>query len=142
MKTLWIIAIIVIIGLGALYMWNGSYGVAPAGDSVGESGEAMAEDKMEGGAMMDAVMVEITANGFSPSELTIPVGTMVRFINSDTAKHWPAADVHPVHQCYASFDSLRPLATGEEYEVKFEVAKTCGMHDHMNPGITGSIIVE
>lgn len=86
--------------------------------------------------------VEITAAGFSPSTLRIKANTTVTFINRDSAPHWPASGVHPTHQICPGFDALKGLATGETYSFTFTEVKTCPMHDHLNPSITGSIVVE
>lgn len=90
----------------------------------------------------DIKKVEITSAGFAPSTLEIKASTTVQFINRDSAPHWPASGVHPTHEICPGFDSLKGLATGESYSVTFKEVKTCPMHDHLNPSITGSIIVE
>lgn len=87
-------------------------------------------------------MVELTAGGFSPPMLTIPVGTTVKFINKDSQSHWPASSVHPTHQICPGLDSLRPLEPGDSYSFTFKIAKTCPMHDHLNPGTRGTIAVQ
>ena len=87
-------------------------------------------------------VVEMTAQGFSPSTLTIPVGTTVRFINRDSIGHWPASGVHPAHQVCPGFDALRSLQPGQSYSFTFTSAKVCPMHDHLSPGMQGTIRVE
>jgi plastocyanin len=101
-------------------------------------------DKSENGVENESErQVEITAAGFSPSTLKIKVGTTVRFINRDPDRpHWPASGVHPTHQICAGFDARKGLAKDESYSFTFTEAKTCPMHDHLNPAIKGTIIVE
>lgn len=86
--------------------------------------------------------VEMTAQGFSPSTLTVSSGTTVRFVNRDSVAHWPASGVHPTHQVCPGFDALRPVEPGASYSFTFSVAKTCPMHDHLNPATRGSISVQ
>lgn len=87
-------------------------------------------------------MVEITAGGFAPAELKIKVGTMVKFTNRDSAPHWPASGVHPTHEICSGFDALKALAKDESYSFTFNTAKTCPFHDHLNPSLRGSVVVE
>lgn len=93
-------------------------------------------------AAVKAQTIEMTANGFNPSQITIPVGGTVRFVNNDETERWPASGFHPTHQLCPGFDSLKPMAPGESYEFTFKEAKTCPMHDHLNPSLRGSIKVE
>ena len=85
--------------------------------------------------------VTMTADGFSPASLTIPSGTTVLFINKDTVGHWPASGVHPTHQVCPGLDALRIVQPGESYGFKFTNAKTCPIHDHLNPSLKGSVTV-
>lgn len=88
-----------------------------------------------------AQTVSMTAGSFSPSTLTITKGTTVTFLNNDTKAWWPASGVHPTHQLCPGFDALGPVAPGEKYSFTFVQAKTCPMHDHLSPGVRGTIIV-
>lgn len=87
------------------------------------------------------VTVNMTNAGFEPSEVSVKAGTKVRFVNSDTELHWPASGVHPTHQICPGFDSLAPVSPGQAYTFTFEEAKKCPMHDHLNPGLKGSVTV-
>lgn len=87
-------------------------------------------------------LIEMTAQGFVPSSITISRGTTVRFTNKDTASHWPASGVHPIHQICPGFDALHSIQPGESYTFIFTTAKTCPFHDHLNPGTTGTIVVQ
>ena len=94
--------------------------------------------------------VEITSSGFSPNTLTINVGDTVTFVNKDTASHWPASGVHPTHTVYpesggcigSTFDACKGLAQGGTFSFKFNQKGTWGYHDHLNSGLTGTIIVQ
>lgn len=94
--------------------------------------------------------VEITSTGFSPSSLTIKAGDTVTFANKDSSLHWPASAVHPTHSVYSEsggcigskFDACKGLAQGESWSFAFNQKGTWGYHDHLNPGLTGTIIVQ
>ncbi|MBI2099042.1 hypothetical protein HYT45_01345 [Candidatus Uhrbacteria bacterium] len=120
--------------LGALILFGGGCALAP--QARRESPPVAAESKTG-----NEVMVEMTANGFNPPAFDIQVGTTVKFVNKDTVAHWPASGVHPTHQLCPGFDALKPIPPGESYSFTFTVAKTCPMHDHLNPGTRGSITI-
>lgn len=94
--------------------------------------------------------VEITSAGFSPSSLTVSAGQKVKFVNKDTETHWPASDPHPVHTdypgtggCIASvFDACAALAKDGEWGFVFNEKGTWRYHDHLNPSLKGTVIVE
>lgn len=76
--------------------------------------------------------ITITENGLSPNNLNIKAGDTVRFINNDTAWHWPASGPHPTHRLCHGFDSLKGLKQGETYSFTFNEAGVCPFHDHLN----------
>jgi plastocyanin len=98
--------------------------------------------------------VIITSSGFSPRTLTIKVGDTVTWVNKDSVPHWPASDVHPTHRLYPGsgiekcgsgeeiFDACKGLAPGETFSFTFKHKGTWPYHDHLNPGLTGTIIVQ
>lgn len=94
-------------------------------------------------------LVEITAAGFNPNTLTINKGDTVVFVNKEAKSHWPASAVHPSHDVYpktggcigSKFDSCRGLSQGETFTFRFDYEGTWKYHDHLNPGLTGTIIV-
>ncbi len=100
-------------------------------------------------------MVEITAEGFSPSTLTVAKGTTVEFKNTVSRKSWPASNSHPTHTEYPGsginkcklspetiFDACKSLKEGESFSFTFDEVGTWGFHDHLKPAFTGTITVE
>jgi plastocyanin len=77
----------------------------------------------------------LTAAGVSPKELTVPAGSRVRFVNSDSRRHEMACDPHPEHddpECSAiNIGALDPGQSRETGNLVF--TRTCGFHDHDNP---------
>jgi|SRR3989344_153341 len=86
--------------------------------------------------------ISMTSNGFEPSELTIKAGDTVKFVNNDTAKHWPASDVHPTHQILPEFDALKGIEPGASYQYTFKKIGEWSMHDHLRSSFRGTITVQ
>jgi plastocyanin len=93
-------------------------------------------------AQPEVVEVKMTADGFSPSTVTIQRGDYVQFTNDDTKAHWPASGPHPSHSALPSFDALKGIAPGANYRYQFMTKGTFNFHDHLNPSLFGKVIVE
>lgn len=100
------------------------------------------EDQEEPAPQSTTHSVSMTGNSFSPSTLQIKVGDTVTFANSGSAIVWPASDPHPTHTGLSGFDAQRPLEPGESWSFKFTRAGSFGYHDHLNPSVRGTIVVE
>jgi plastocyanin len=69
---------------------------------------------------------------------------------------WPASAFHPTHTVYSgtslsehcpdtagtAFDACKGFLPGQSWSFKFTKAGTWKYHDHLNPGATGTIVVE
>lgn len=80
-----------------------------------------------------ATEIGITADGFSPADITVRSGTQVVFKNTDTTAHLPASNPHPNHTDLPGFDALKGLTNGETYSFTFTKLGKWGFHDHLNP---------
>lgn len=89
-----------------------------------------------------SVEISIEDTGFNPRTVTVAAGTTVTFVNNGQALHWPASAVHPTHQQLPGFDAMRGLATGESYSFVFSQSGTWTFHDHLQPTVTGSVVVQ
>lgn len=93
--------------------------------------------------------ITISNNSVSPKTLTVPLGTRVTFVNSDTRSHDMNSDPHPDH--------VGPLACTEINQVGFlnpgesrqtgnlNTVRVCTYHDHnqdTNDNLKGTIIVQ
>jgi plastocyanin len=96
-------------------------------------------DGAEGG---DGNVVTMEADGFSPSTLTVERGETVTFENTSDEDKWPASNVHPTHELYPGFDAKNAVLPDESYSFTFERAGSWGYHDHLNPALQGTIVVE
>ena len=87
-------------------------------------------------------IIEMTAAGFAPAEITIKAGDKVTFVNKDTKNHWPASGVHPTHLLCPGFEAIGGVKPSESYSFTFTEKKECPMHDHLFPQLRGKITVE
>jgi plastocyanin len=90
--------------------------------------------------------ITITANGVNPSQITVPVGSRVTFINNDTRNHEMNSNPHPTHGDCPAIDDVGFIAPGQTKQTgNLTVARTCGFHDHNQPDVAslqGQIIVQ
>jgi plastocyanin len=100
------------------------------------------DDNGGGSSSGGGTVVKITDDGFEPSSLTVSSGDTVTFDNESSDDSWPASDVHPTHQNYPGFDAKKPLLSGESYSFTFTKTGEWGYHNHLEPDVTGTIVVE
>lgn len=93
-----------------------------------------------GGMGMETV--RYTNDGFQPAKLTVPIGTMVEFVNQSDTTMWVASNVHPEHEILSTFDQFKEVAKGQNYMYTFDKKGTWPYHDHINPALEGTIVVE
>ncbi len=87
-------------------------------------------------------VVKISSSGFSPQNITIKAGEFVTWVNEDTQDHQVQSAVHPTHQLYAPLNTVGLIKSGEKKSLSFPDPGTYKYHDHLNPSIIGSVIVE
>lgn len=125
----------------------------------GEVNETIDEDAeaADTGAEANQHTITITAEGFSPSNLTINEGDTVIWANEDKAEHWPASAMHPTHTAYPGsniekcgtqeeiniFDACMGLDQGQRWAFRFSEKGEWAYHDHLNPRAPffGTVIV-
>lgn len=114
-----------------------------------EDEEGNALPPPEGMRELPPSIVRITDQGFEPAVFTIEVGGIVTWVNESSRASRPASDVHPTHGEYpegsgcvgSALDACRELQPGDEYKFEFSHAGEWGIHDHLMPTVTGTIIV-
>ena len=74
----------------------------------------------------------ISAAGIiSPTELTVPPGSRVLFINNHSLPHNMTSDGHPAHDECPPINDVGVLNPGQRRETgNLVVLRTCGIHDH------------
>lgn len=98
--------------------------------------------------------VEITNSDYNPETLTIKKGDTVIWLNTGSRRNWPASNVHPSHTLYPDssiqkcgsgediFDACVGLTTGESFSFTFNEEGVWRYHNHLSPGMGGTVIVE
>ena len=140
--------VFILIVLAVIFVFSG----AGKGDSV-QTG--LINGAVVGKQSAGENVVQMTAESFEPKVLMVNRGESVVFVNLDSEKHWPATDVHPSHQVYPGsdikkcrtaeanpiFDSCKGLGERESFTFVFNEIGIWKYHDHLNAGLTGTIIV-
>ncbi len=90
--------------------------------------------------------ITISASGaVSPTELIVPPGTRVLFINNHARRHDMTSDQHPDHMDCPEINQVGVLQPGQNRETGNLVSvRTCGFHDHENPDdplLKGRIVI-
>lgn len=100
-------------------------------------------------------VINMTDDGFQPSEITINKGDTISFKNVGKNPHWPASNNHPTHTIYPGsgiekcgtaeangiFDACRGLNAGETFSFTFNAPGVWRFHDHLFPDTGGVITV-
>ncbi len=113
---------------------------AEGGSAFGgkKDGEAM----MEKGDAMAKHIVKYTGTGFAPAGLEIAVGETVTFVNESGNHMWVASAIHPTHELLPEFDQEEGTPNGSMYSFTFTKTGVWKFHDHLNPGMKGSVMVK
>ena len=104
------------------------------------------ESPSQPGSTDAAATITITASGVSPVEVRVPVGSRVRFTNSDTRAHAVSSDPTDLHTDCPPVNEVGTVAGGQSRTTGvLTTARVCGFHDHNNETDTrwmGRIIVQ
>lgn len=86
--------------------------------------------------------IVLTAAGPEPSSVTINVGGRVTFVNQDGRTREIVSDPYLRHEECPPTNFVGVLTPGQQRESRiYEVARSCGFHDHGEPAYAGRIIV-
>lgn len=87
------------------------------------------------------VTVTVTSSGFVPQTLTIKAGTKVVWTNKSGVAVSVNSALHPTHLLYPPLN-LGEVADGSSVQLVFDKPGAYNYHNHLNPGQTGTIVVE
>lgn len=94
----------------------------------------------------DSPTITFAGTGITPTEVHIPVGGRVTFLNTDARPHAVSSDPITVHTDCPAINDVGTLNPGQSGTTgALTVARTCGFHDHTNetdPKWKGRIVVE
>ena len=99
------------------------------------------EDEDKKPATAQGATITYDDNGFSPSTLTVKVGTKVTFKNNSPSDFWPASAMHPTHQLLPGFDQLKSVGAAGTYEYTFVKVGTWKYHNHVVASDSGTVVV-
>lgn len=85
--------------------------------------------------------VNLTVQGFEPSNLTIKVGQSVSWVNQTSKNGSVNSEDHPTHRLYP-FLNLGAFPASSAVQAKFESKGTFKYHNHFIPSQKGTIVVE
>lgn len=92
----------------------------------------------------EGVVVEVTENGFSPSQVTVQSGSNLTYKNTGSAKVQIASDPHPVHNANSELtegDFVIEIAPGASATVTLAKVGTWGIHNHLSTGMRAKVVV-
>jgi plastocyanin len=80
-------------------------------------------------------------NGFSPSTLSVKVGTVITIKNTSSNPLQFSSDPHPQHTDDPELN-MGALSSGQSQTLTVTKTGTHGYHNHLNPGDTGTLVVQ
>jgi plastocyanin len=111
----------------------------------GDSSPTQPTNPPPGGGGNQTVTITITASGADRRSVQVQPGMRVVFVNNDSRPHEMNSDPHPSHEDCPELNQVGFLNPGQQRESgNLVFARTCGFHDHANPGtqsLTGSITI-
>ncbi|HTH03665.1 MAG TPA: hypothetical protein VL882_25490 [Vicinamibacterales bacterium] len=131
--------------IAALIVTTACGGSSPTSPGGGGGGSVVVQSTGSVGTI--GATITIGANGsVSPSQVNVPVGQSVTFVNNDSRSHDMESDPHPAHTACPSIANVGLLQPGQSKTTfGFANAGTCGYHDHnadTNTGLMGRIVVQ
>lgn len=159
MKTLILVVIVVLAGIG-LFVWQRgglsteltvSTSMSPnplATASVSASPTGSSNPSVS--PTPQQYLITYTDAGYSPSNITVPLGATITWKNQSTRGMWTAADPHPIHNSYpegggcinSDFDACKQIQPGQTYSFTFKQKGTWGYHNHARSSDRGTITVQ
>jgi plastocyanin len=115
---------------------GGSDSTGPTNNGGGGSG---------GGGSTNTTTITITANGVSPRDITVPLGSRVTFQNNDSRQHEMNSDPHPAHTDCTALNVGFIAAGASGTSQNLNTARTCTYHDHnqdQNTSLQGTIRIQ
>lgn len=104
---------------------------SPTSPSPGDGGGT-------GGAPSTATITISASGTASPQAVTIRQGGTVTFVNNHSEDHVMSSDPHPVHTDCPPVNQANNLGAGQTLQTgPLNAVRTCGFHDHNDPGNSG-----
>lgn len=96
------------------------------------------------------IVISYDGKAYSPATIDVKKGDLVMFVNKGTTEMWPASAMHPTHAVYpttggcigSTFDACAGTPAGGSWSFVFDQAGAWKYHDHLNPGVRGTVNVK
>ena len=88
-----------------------------------------------------AATITYSDSGYSPSTITVKSGDTITLKNTSSQSVQFDSDPHPVHTDDPELN-VGEVAVGQSTTFKVVTKGTHGYHNHLNPGQTGTIVVQ
>ena len=135
-------ALVVLIGFG-IWMFGSQKAAAPESESntktttqqtqTPSSPEAATPDPSN-------VTITYTDKGFDKPRYTVKKGSIVKLVNQSSSMMEFSSDNHPTHQLNPELN-LQALPVGQDIAFTPTKVGSWGVHDHLNPGVTTTLVV-
>ncbi len=147
-KTFTTVLILIIIVLGGYFLLKNPKAQAPTIETPAISTSTGDTDNSV--PPVNQNVITYTNTGYSPSTLTVQVGTTITFKSESSIAMWVASASHPTHKVYpttggclgSTFDACKGIQPGDSWSFKFDIAGNWKYHDHLKPSSFGTIIVK
>lgn len=150
MKNILLIVAVIAIVAGAAYFLSRPDGAPSPAQMPADETPIPVEGQP--GFETGGAVVRYTEDGFSPSTITVPLGTTVTFANESSREMWVATDQHPSHTGYAGTSrsehcptggegAFDQCARGDSFAFTFDKAGIWAYHDHVNAQYKGTVVV-
>jgi plastocyanin len=97
-------------------------------------------------ASSTSTTITISNNAVCPQNITVPRGTQVTFVNSDSRTHEMTSDPHPEHSDCTEINAVGNLVPGQSRQTSnLVITRRCGFHDHIAfdvKALQGSITIQ
>lgn len=135
-KTIAVIAALIIIGIGIYYFLSNNSSTSTQNTSVPTTQTVVpaVPDTTTAPTSSNAT-VSIKNFSFSPSALTVKIGTKVTWTNNDSVPHTVTSDT-------GSLLNSQTLSPGQSFSFTFTDLGTVKYHCNIHPMMKGSVIVE
>ena len=142
-----IIIIIVIIGIIVAVSYSNNQPSVPTdqsqiGTSPSPTDTASSQAAATNAPTPQNHAVSYTDQGFSPASITINNGDSVTWTNNSSRRMWVASNPHPTHTDLPGFDEMAAVNAGGSWTYTFSVLGSHGYHNHTNPSMGGTVIVQ
>ena len=148
-NSIWVIIALVVVIAGGWFLLSQTPESAPV------TTETPVSDALTNNLPATPTVIVYNDQGFSPSSITVAVGTTITFVNQSTNDMWVASAMHPTHTVYsgtslsqhcpdtdnATFDECKGDAPGSSFSFTFNKEGVWNYHDHLNGSWTGTVIV-